>query len=114
MCQGATFGINQRGFREAIERTREGFGLTQAQLGVLVSAPGQKPPFTQKAVSEWEAGLAEPDIETMGRLALVLTTTVGWLVAGEGRAPVTKGRRAKEISDELVKRATDLQAVRDA
>jgi transcriptional regulator with XRE-family HTH domain len=103
----------KQAFGKRVRKAREGLGLTQAQLGTLVAGPSEKP-FSQKAVSEWEAGLAEPDIETLGRLAVVLTTTVGWLVAGEGKPPVLTGRKAKETSDELVKRAEELKAVKGA
>lgn len=83
-----------------VRAAREGLGLTQTVLGALMGV-------AQKTVSDWEAGLKEPDIETLGKLALVLTTTVGGLVAGEGKPPVFKGRRAKETWDDLVKRAED-------
>lgn len=91
---------SKQAFGKRLRMAREGFQLTQTALGRLVDK-------TQKAVSEWEGGQAEPDIETLGRLAVVLTTTVGWLVAGEGKPPVLTGRRAREISDELVKRAEE-------
>ena len=72
-----------------LRRAREGAGITQAALGAKVGG------VTQKAVSEWESGLAGPDIETLGQLAAVLATTVGWLVAGEGAPPDirAKGQR---------------------
>ena len=68
-------------FGRRLRRARLGAGITQAALGAKVGG------FTQKAVSEWESGLAGPDIETLGQLAAVLATTVGWLVAGEGAPP---------------------------
>ena len=76
-------------FGRRLRRAREGAGITQAALGAKVGG------FTQKAVSEWESGLAGPDIETLGQLAAVLATTVGWLVAGEGAPPDirAKGQR---------------------
>lgn len=104
----------KQAFGKRLRKAREGLGLTQAQLGALVVIGTTREPFTQKAVSEWESGLAEPDIETLGRLAVILTTTVGWLAAGEGKAPTLTGRKAKEISDELLKRVGDLKDVRGA
>lgn len=103
----------KKAFGKRLRDAREGFGLTQTQLGRLVAEPGAKP-YSQKAVSRWEGGLDEPDMDTLKRMALVLDTTVGWLVAGEGKAPQFKGRKAKEISDELVRRAEDLKDAKGA
>lgn len=106
--KGHFLASTKKAFGKRLRSAREGLGLTQAQLGALVGD------FSQKTVSWWETGVAEPDIETLGRLAVVLTTTVGWLVAGEGKAPVFKGRRAKETSDEMVKRGEDGKARKGA
>lgn len=106
--KGHLLASTKEAFGKRVRRAREGVGLTQAALGALVGGR------SQKAVSEWEAGLKEPDIELLGKLAVVLTTTVGWLVAGEGKAPVYKGRKARETSDEMVKRVGDAKARKGA
>lgn len=103
----------KKAFGKRLREAREGFGLTQAQLGRLVAEPGANP-YSQKAVSRWESDLDEPDMDTLKRLAVVLNTTVGWLVAGEGKGQVLKGRRAKETSDALVKRAEELKRAQGA
>lgn len=101
--KGQRLAASKQAFGKRLREAREGFRLTQAALARLV---GDK---SQKAVSEWESGKAEPDIEMLGRLAAVLTTTVGWLVAGEGKPPVLTGRHAQEVSDELVRRAAEIE-----
>lgn len=101
-------GATKKSFGKRLREAREGFRLNQTELGRLVGD------FSQKTVSWWETGVAEPDIETLGKLAVVLSTSVGWLVAGEGKPPVFKGRRARETSDDLVKRAAELKEAKDA
>lgn len=69
----------------------------------------------QKTVSEWESGLYEPDIETLGRIAEAAGATVGWLVAGESPEAVDDGIRkaligVRAVVDEML---SDLRNDRD-
>lgn len=72
---------------------REGAGLTQATLGVLVGG------FTQKQVSVWEAGKADMGVDTLEIIAQVLDTSMGWLLEGKGKPPSGKviPRRTKPL-----------------
>ena len=59
-----------------IKKAREGKGLSQEQLAERLNV-------TRQAVSNWERGKSEPDIETLQRLSEVLEVSVEELIYGE-------------------------------
>ena len=59
-----------------IKKTREEKGLSQEQLAERLN-------MTRQAVSNWERGKTEPDIETLQRLSEVLEVSVEELIYGE-------------------------------
>ncbi len=67
-----------------IRHARKTRGLTPRQLATLL---GYRSTVT---VSQWEKNRRTPDIESMTRLAAVLTVSVEWLFRGEGQTPNVK------------------------
>lgn len=63
-------------FAENLKRIREQSGLTQEQVAQKISV-------TRQAVSRWEQGRTEPDIETCISLAQVLSVSVEELMLGK-------------------------------
>ena len=64
------------GLPDNIKRLREERGYTQAELGGLVGVAPQ-------VIADYEGGKYRPSIETGGRLANALDTTVEQLVNGD-------------------------------
>ncbi len=61
-----------------IERTKK--GISQAALGELVSV-------SQQAVGKWEKGIAEPDSETLKKLADYFNVSVDYLLGRNEKSP---------------------------
>lgn len=59
-----------------IKKAREGKGLSQEQLAERLNV-------TRQAVSNWERGKTQPDIEMLQRLSEVLEVSVEELIYGE-------------------------------
>ena len=79
-----------------IKRFREKKNLTQAELAERLCV-------TRQAVSNWENGKTEPDLETLGRIASMLEVSVEELIYGEARSKpvVVKRITAHAKSDGL-------------
>lgn len=74
-----------------IKRYREEKNITQEALAETLCV-------TRQAVSNWECGKAEPDIETLQRIATVLDVTVEELIYGEHRrAEVVVTHETKKV-----------------
>lgn len=58
-----------------LKHIREPRGMTQEQLAAELNV-------TRQAVSNWENGKTEPDIETLGKIAGCLGTTIEELIYG--------------------------------
>lgn len=61
-----------------IKKFREGKGMSQEQLAEKLSV-------TRQAVSNWENGKTEPDIETLHGISVALEVTVEEIIYGEGK-----------------------------
>lgn len=68
------------GFAQRLSVALETKKLTQGQLAALIEV-------SQPLVSQWLKGEKDPGREPLGKLALVLGTSVDWLLTGEGEAP---------------------------
>lgn len=77
-----------------IKKAREAKGLSQEQLAERLNV-------TRQAVSNWERGKSEPDIETLQRLSDVLEISVEELIYGETKKRVSKDISIKIGSDGL-------------
>lgn len=66
-----------------------GKNLTQTELAEMVGV-------TSPTVSQWEAGSATPDLETIQRLAIVLGVAPSYLAFGPSGAEATGPRRLTE------------------
>ncbi|MGN0812063.1 MAG: helix-turn-helix domain-containing protein [Candidatus Coproplasma sp.] len=64
---------------ERIAKLRNNSGLTQKELGDKLN-------ITAQAVSKWENGLSEPDIDTLKKLSAIFNISVSELVDGEAYA----------------------------
>ena len=73
-------------FSGELRRLRREAGLTQDQLAGKLNV-------TRQAVSAWERGCAEPDIETLILLAQTLGVEVNDLLLGRKKAPIQKADR---------------------
>lgn len=61
---------------ERISKLRTNSGLTQKELGDKLNV-------TAQAVSKWENGLSEPDIDTLKKLSVIFGISVSELIDGE-------------------------------
>lgn len=61
---------------ERISKLRANSGLTQKELGDKLNV-------TAQAVSKWENGLSEPDIDTLKKLSVIFGISVSELIDGE-------------------------------
>ena len=77
-----------------IKKARETKELSQEQLAERLNV-------TRQAVSNWERGKSEPDIETLQRLSDVLEISVEDLIYGETKKRVSKDISIKIGSDGL-------------
>lgn len=83
---------------QTIAQYRKKAELTQEELA-------EKCGVTSQAVSKWENDLSYPDLESTGRLAIILGCTVDALIHGDKEIPVVQlkntsnmGRRMLEIT----------------
>ena len=76
-----------------IKRFREGKGLTQDDMAVRLSV-------TRQAVSNWETEKAQPDIDTLQKIAQILEISVEELIYG------TKREATTIVNNNTVKRVT--------
>lgn len=76
------------GERIKLERTKK--GISQAALGELVSV-------SQQTVGKWEKDVAEPDGETLNKLADYFEVSVDYLLGREEKAPSAE-RKGKLIN----------------
>jgi transcriptional regulator with XRE-family HTH domain len=60
-------------FNEKLKECREDIGLTQDDIAKKLS-------ITRQAISKWERGINEPDIETIVRLADIYDVTIDQLL----------------------------------
>ena len=60
---------------ENIKKTRNKIGITQEQLAEKINV-------TRQAVSNWENGKTEPDIETLTKIAQIFDISIDELVDG--------------------------------
>ena len=63
-------------FREKIKECREEAGLSQNDIAERLSV-------TRQAISKWERGINEPDIETIVRLADMYNVTIDQLLRAD-------------------------------
>jgi len=75
-------------FADRLKAARRLAGLGQAQLAHKLGVSGG-------AVGNWEAGPKQPTAENLGKIAVVLGVTTGWLIHGEasGEHPMVSGAR---------------------
>jgi len=85
-------------FARKLSFLRNRKGITQAELGRLISV-------TPQAVSKWENGISEPDIATLAKIARIFNVTVDYLLSDDSdpsqisnRAPVIS-KPKKHISE---------------
>lgn len=76
-----------------IKRFREGKGLTQDDMAARLSV-------TRQAVSNWETEKAQPDIDTLQKIAQILEVSVEELIYG------TKREATTIVNNNTVKRVT--------
>jgi transcriptional regulator with XRE-family HTH domain len=79
-----------------IKRFREEKQVTQEELAERLSV-------TRQAVSNWECGRTEPDIDTLHKIALFLGVTAEELIYGEKRQYVTNITNISEGSKKVTK-----------
>lgn len=77
-------------FKERLIACREAAGLTQSELARRLS-------LTPQAVQKWEKGENVPRGKRMEKLASLLSTSVGYLLIGEGSANVEPGPRVSGV-----------------
>jgi transcriptional regulator with XRE-family HTH domain len=76
-------------FCEKLKRCREESGLSQEDIAARLH-------ITRQAVSKWERGINEPDIETIVRLSDIYDVTIDQLLRGD--LSIVKKLAAKERS----------------
>ena len=75
-----------------IKRFREKASMTQQELGGKLCV-------TRQAVSSWENGKTEPDLETLGKIAEVLAVSVEELIYGEKKKKlIVRVKKEESIS----------------
>lgn len=83
---------------ERISQLRSSSGLTQKELGDKLNV-------TAQAVSKWENGLSEPDIDTLKRLSVIFGISVSELVEEEAHAEVaTAQATAAPVTEQITTR----------
>jgi len=65
-----------------IKKYRENKGITQEQMAEALNV-------TRQAISNWETGRTEPDIDTLQRLSDYLGITIEELIYGEKQSNIT-------------------------
>lgn len=73
-----------------IKELRNAMGLSQAALGKELN-------LTQQAIAKWEKGVAEPDSDNIGRLALYFDVSADYLL-GYSEIPKPKIELPPELS----------------
>lgn len=63
----------KEGFPSKIKKARKNMGLTQQQVE-------EETKISQSALSKYETGKLEPDIETLGILADLYEVSIDWLL----------------------------------
>ena len=78
-----------------IAELRKKANLTQSELG-------EKLNVTPQAVSKWENGLSEPDVETFKKMSRLFDVSIDYIVTGkkETVAPVKKNVEIKKTEGE--------------
>lgn len=94
-----------------LRQLRKASGLTMKQLGKIVG-------MSESTISLYERGIHEPDIETMGKLADALHTSVDELIGREEtdtkKEPATVGGLDDRLVEMLVSLSPDqVQRVQD-
>ena len=91
-------------FARKLSFLRNRKGITQAELGRLISV-------TPQAVSKWENGISEPDIATLAKIARIFDVTVDYLLSdesepfvGSDRAPVPTAKKPQKTISERDRR----------
>ncbi len=74
---------------EKIKINRQRKGLSQAKLGEMLS-------LSQQAVAKWEKSFAEPDTNTLKKLADLFDVSVDYLVGHDEITPEEKAAGAAE------------------
>lgn len=77
-------------FAERLKKERINRNLTQAELA-------KKLDLTQQAIGKWEKGIAEPDIQTLKKLSLVLGCDIRYLL-GTTNNPLPVEKASPETS----------------
>lgn len=75
---------------QKITELRKKNNLTQLELGNKLNV-------TAQAISKWENGLAEPDIETLKKICNVFNVSINELIGGEVVATAEESAPAKQI-----------------
>jgi len=64
--------------------------LSQAKLGAALN-------LTQQAIAKWEKGVAEPDIETLGRLSCYFNVTTDYLLGNPGITSISQNTQKEHL-----------------
>lgn len=97
----ATVGDRIKQARLTLAATR-GETVTQAWLAAQCGVAGP-------TVSQWEAGIAQPSLSMIPKVAAALRVTAGWLAFGES-AELINPATDRKLTDEEVQRARDTVA----
>ena len=89
-------------FADRLKAARRLAGLGQAQLARKLGVSGG-------AVGNWEAGPKQPTAENLGKIAVALGVTTGWLIHGDesGEHPMVSGAGQSHIGSMVNNRTED-------
>lgn len=92
-------------FGQRLSRLRKEKGLTQEDIASKIT-------ISPQAVSKWENGNSEPDLDTLDKLADILGCSVDELLGREGNASV--GAEKEEVASEVVDDEEDKETIKKA
>ena len=98
----ATVGDRIKQARLTLAATR-GETVTQAWLAAQCGVAGP-------TVSQWEAGIAQPSLSMIPKVAAALRVTAGWLAFGEEVSELINPATDRKLKDEEIQRARDTVA----